>query len=226
MLHGGHPTLGSTVFQYLCVDWNLRSLHSDTPHNELNEQLLILLKPLSHSWANRIIAFSAHFGAQHTMEPSHHMRLSNFLDLAVSQVLPARAADSMASSTAPVTDLLDLLLSLHVYPGDASGQTLTAAEADISLSQFAEATASTWEQQGAWPEENQYRDAAVVSTSILLVVKLLNMFSSWDFSEPIEQAVVVAMWFTLSNITEPLYRARTSALCSIAQSKPPHQPHR
>ena len=60
----------------------------------------------------------------------------------------------------------------------------------------------------------------MVSTSILLLVKLLITFSSWDFSEPIEQAVVVAMWFTLSDITEPLYQARTSALCSIAQSKP------
>ena len=144
-LHGGHPTLGSTVFECLCVDWNLRSSHGDTPQ-ELNEQLLIQLKPLSHSWANRIIAFSAHFGAQHTMEPSHHMRLNNFLDLAVSQALPARAADSVASSTAPITDLLDLLLSLHASPGDASGQVLTDVEVDVSLSQLAEATASTWEQ--------------------------------------------------------------------------------
>ena len=221
-LHREHPTLGSTVLQYLGDDGHLHRLHSDEAQG-LNGQLLVLLEPLSHSWATRIVAFSAHFAAQHTTGPSHHTLLENFLGLAASQALPTRAADSVVSVTAPVTDLLELLLRLCADPGNTSGQALTEVKADMSLGEQAEFTAVTWEQQGGLPEQIQSRDperdATVVSTSVLLLVKLLVMFSSWDFSERMERAVVAAMWVTLSNLTEASFLAQTSALCSMVQSK-------
>ena len=139
-LHIEHPTLGSTVFQYLRVDCHLRSLRSDDPQ-VLNEQLLVLIEPLSSSWATRITTFSAHFVAQQTLGQPHHTRPKNFLDLAATQALPTRSADSVASATAPVTDLLELLLSLQADSGITPGQVLNDVKADVSLSQLAEATA-------------------------------------------------------------------------------------